>query len=431
MSRSARFAVACVCDEVTGQTHGDDSDPRHSRMQLGITNRSESSRPSGRYQTMLPNRSGSANGGCRQVDDWRFSAVGKSMGLEWVRKPSAAFALLTSAAGVPYVLQNTDVGPALSSLIGSVTAAVDDAGRTGEGSGREFGLQPVESLAGPNANVVTGSDNTLSSGNASGTLGSGRTQSSFPPAGNPSAAGLPPGRLTSSSPHQPDPAAVARRSSGEEQSSGVLPTGAEALGPWAMAASGAALTTAAPSPSTTLPPPSATAPDGQPATAPASWLPQLPQVIRFDINSRWVSQAFPRVQLVHSLTYYDGYQVAIDTGNTPYDIHGQLTYFFDSYDQLRRVTFSGQCGDPWLVVSTLSQHYRLQPEPALGGQLYLTRWNGQITNLLLIKPSSVLLAEDQRTRYQLLLEINRPAMPFRMSDEAMAIIEQAASRGRW
>ncbi len=347
------------------------------------------------------------------------------MGLAWVRKPSAAFALLSSAAGVPYVLQQTDVGPAVSSLIRSVTAAADNASRAVQGGGGDFGLQSVESVS---AAATGGGSGSLSS---PGATGNGRTQSAFPPANGGSTTNVPTGHLTSSSPAHSSATHLPPAHTAAGQQVAMQPTGTDTLGPWAMAASGAAMTAGSPAPVPQAPTPTPAPHSSPPPPAPSSWLPQLPQVIRFDINSRWVSQAFPRVQLVHSLADYDGYQVDIDTGNTPYDIHGQLTYFFDSYDQLRRITFSGKCGDPWLVVSTLAQHYRLQPEPALGGQLYLTRWNGQVTNLLLIKPSSVLLAEDQRTRYQLLLEINRPAMPLRMSDEAMAIIEQAAGRGRW
>lgn len=172
---------------------------------------------------------------------------------------------------------------------------------------------------------------------------------------------------------------------------------------------------------------------GQPAQ-PALTGPEisdLREVLRFDITPQWVPQHFARVSTVLAEMQFDGLRVPLVTGTEIGDIAGTLTYYFDRYQRLQRVNIHGLTGDPARVVQTLQQFYQLQQQPALGGGLYVVRWNGQATSVLHVAPAPVIYSTAEHSRYAVFLELNQPNIPYGLSSEAQAFLTSGQQTNRW
>lgn len=157
----------------------------------------------------------------------------------------------------------------------------------------------------------------------------------------------------------------------------------------------------------------------------------LQEVLRFDISPGWVLQRFPRVTTVLAETQLDGLRVPLITGTTPSDIAGTLTYSFDRYQRLQRLTVHGATGDPVRFVSELQQQYQMQQVPALGGVLYILKWNGQATSLVHIEPAPVIYADAPFSRFNIMIELNQAGLEYGLSREASQLIEAGKSVQRW
>jgi hypothetical protein len=155
------------------------------------------------------------------------------------------------------------------------------------------------------------------------------------------------------------------------------------------------------------------------------------EVLRFDITPAWVPQRFARVSTLLANLNLDGLRVPLVTGTQVGDLAGTLTYYFDRYQQVQRINIHGLTGDPARVVQTLQQYYKLQQEPALGGGLYLIKWNGQPTSVLHISPAPIIYANAEHSRYSVFLELNQPNIPYGLSTEARQLIEAGHQTNRW
>ncbi|MFO0940868.1 MAG: DUF6690 family protein [Pirellulales bacterium] len=92
----------------------------------------------------------------------------------------------------------------------------------------------------------------------------------------------------------------------------------------------------------------------------------LAEVLRFDVTPDWVMGRFPRVSTLLSETQLDGLRAPLITGSTPSDMAGTVTYYFDRFKQLKRVTVHATVGDPTRFVAELQRAYQLSQEPSLG-----------------------------------------------------------------
>ena len=108
---------------------------------------------------------------------------------------------------------------------------------------------------------------------------------------------------------------------------------------------------------------------------------ELTDVLRFDISPGWVMQRWPRVTTVAQSTLA-GLRVPLVTGTQIDDLAGSLTYYFDRTDQVQRISFQGLTGDDRKLVEIVTSGYGMQPEPALGGGMYVARWNAMPTSAL-------------------------------------------------
>lgn len=157
----------------------------------------------------------------------------------------------------------------------------------------------------------------------------------------------------------------------------------------------------------------------------------LAEVLRFDIPPSWVMQNFPTVNTGVGDMQLDGLRVPLITGTRPDDLVGTLTYYFDQFQRVQRITLHAVTGDPTRIGSEIQRNYRLQQQPALGGGLYTTTWNGTPTSILHITPATVITAEQQNARFTVFLEINQPGLQYGLSTQSQALIQSGKKMNRW
>lgn len=157
----------------------------------------------------------------------------------------------------------------------------------------------------------------------------------------------------------------------------------------------------------------------------------LGEVLRFDITPTWVMNRFPRVSTVLAETQLDALRVPLVTGTSPSDLAGTLTYYFDSYKRLQRVSLHGVTGEPTRFVAELQRVYQMQQEPSLGGGLYLLKWNGQAASVLHIAPAPVIYSDAPYSRFNVFLELNQAGLAYGLSREARGLIEAGKQTQRW
>lgn len=157
----------------------------------------------------------------------------------------------------------------------------------------------------------------------------------------------------------------------------------------------------------------------------------LRNVIRFDVTPDFVYRNFTRVTTVLSDLSYDGLRVPLVSGTQSYDVAGSLTYYFDNNKTIRRIQFQGVTGDANPLVQLMIQHYRLNPERSLGGQLLTMRWNNRVTSFMHVAPAPVVTAQQPNARFAFFMEINKPSEHYGLSQEAALMLGQAQAAERW
>ncbi|MEZ6135746.1 MAG: DUF6690 family protein [Pirellulaceae bacterium] len=157
----------------------------------------------------------------------------------------------------------------------------------------------------------------------------------------------------------------------------------------------------------------------------------LREVLRFDVSPEWVMNRFPRVSTVLADMQLDGLRAPLVTGTTPTDLAGTLTYYFDHYKRLQRVTLHAVTGEPSRFVAELQQVYQLQQEPSLGGGLYLLKWNGRAASVLHVAPAPVIYGDAPYSRFNVFLELNQPGLEYGLSPAAQQLIDAGNQTQRW
>ena len=155
------------------------------------------------------------------------------------------------------------------------------------------------------------------------------------------------------------------------------------------------------------------------------------EILRFDIAPNWVAARWPRVTATTAELGLEGMRVPAVTGINLDDLAGSLTYYFNQYHQLQRLTFEGYTGDERKLVGLVTKHYGLQQEPTLDAGMYVARWNGQPSSILRIARAPIMTHDSPHSRLHFLLELNRPSMDYGLSDQARALIERDRNSRRW
>jgi len=157
----------------------------------------------------------------------------------------------------------------------------------------------------------------------------------------------------------------------------------------------------------------------------------LRQFVRFDVTPGWVTSNFPRVSTVLANVQMDGLRVPVVTGTGSTDFAGTVDYYFDRVQQVRRIVLEGYCGDPAGLSATLLQFYGLQPEPSLGGHLYVSRWNNRVTSLSMFQPAPIMTANDPYSRFSVYIELNQPSAEYGLSEKSEQILQNSWQNLRW
>ena len=141
-------------------------------------------------------------------------------------------------------------------------------------------------------------------------------------------------------------------------------------------------------------------------------------------------QRWPRVTTVAQSTLA-GLRVPLVTGTQIDDLAGSLTYYFDRTDQVQRISFQGLTGDDRKLVEIITSAFGLHPEPALGGGMYVARWNATPTSALRVTYAPVVRSDRPHNRLQVLLEINRPDLQYGLSPEFEQLLMHDRGINRW
>jgi hypothetical protein len=157
----------------------------------------------------------------------------------------------------------------------------------------------------------------------------------------------------------------------------------------------------------------------------------LGEILRFDISPQWVAARWPRVTATLAEQGLEGLRVPVVTGTNLDDLAGSLTYYFNRFHQLQRLTFEGYTGDERKLVSVVTQHYGLKPEPTLDAGMYLARWNNVPSSLLRITRAPIMTHDSPHSQLLVLLELNRPSMDYGLSAQAQLVLERDRDSQRW
>lgn len=148
-----------------------------------------------------------------------------------------------------------------------------------------------------------------------------------------------------------------------------------------------------------------------PVTAAGPPIHPMPEVFRFDISPRWIADHWPRVSTALAQLQLQGYRVPLVTGPAEDDLAGSLTYYFNPWQQLQRITFVGTTGDVRRLVTFMTSQYgfarRLTNDP--GQFLYeVPSADGAPRGILWIRHFPVLKTDQPRQRYEVNLTLDRP-----------------------
>ncbi|HVX59329.1 MAG TPA: DUF6690 family protein [Pirellulales bacterium] len=136
----------------------------------------------------------------------------------------------------------------------------------------------------------------------------------------------------------------------------------------------------------------------------------MEEAFRLNLTTAWVLGHWPRVSAALADVDLQGYRTPLITGTQIDDLAGSLTYYFNKRQRVQRITFFGTTGDTRRLVSLLALRHgfvrELNVDPSLF--LYRVRENRKVISELRIKPSSIVRADEPRTRFEVALLIERP-----------------------
>jgi hypothetical protein len=122
-------------------------------------------------------------------------------------------------------------------------------------------------------------------------------------------------------------------------------------------------------------------------------------------------QRWPRVSTGLPYLQLQGYRVPLVSGTSLRDVAGSLTYYFNTAQQVERITLRGATGDPSALVAILAGRYhfarRLTNDP--GVVLYETvDSSNQPAGSLKIRSAKVIKANQPYSRFEVELVMDRP-----------------------
>jgi len=132
--------------------------------------------------------------------------------------------------------------------------------------------------------------------------------------------------------------------------------------------------------------------------------------LQWKITPAWIMSTWPRVTTHLSELESQGYRVTLISGTTPTDVAGALTYYFDSKQVLRKITFNGTTGDARRLVQFLAATHRFErrllEDPSV--YLYQVEQDRRALSELRIKTAPIVRAGGELSRFEAALVMRRP-----------------------
>ncbi len=137
----------------------------------------------------------------------------------------------------------------------------------------------------------------------------------------------------------------------------------------------------------------------------------LDEVFRFDIAPADVLRRWPRVSTELPYLQLHGYRVPLVSGTDPTSLAGALTYYFNSAQQVQRITFRGTTGDPRALIMLLTNryHYARRPNNDPSRLVYeASNSFRQLIGQVIIRSAPIVRQNDPLKRYDVDLTMDRP-----------------------
>ena len=154
----------------------------------------------------------------------------------------------------------------------------------------------------------------------------------------------------------------------------------------------------------------------------------LRDVFRLDVTPQWVSQNWDRISSIEGSDGLRALRVAFVSGTNQSDLHGCLTYGFDSRARLQRISFQGWTGDPNQIISLVTQNFGLESRKSTIAGCYVARSWGKDIGVLLLKHPPVVRAEMPQQRMAVALEILNPSSNYQLGNETRQFLDDAIGR---
>ena len=134
----------------------------------------------------------------------------------------------------------------------------------------------------------------------------------------------------------------------------------------------------------------------------------LKGIFRFDIYPNWVKSQWPRVSNTPGELQLEGMRVPLVTGQTPGDLTGSLTYYFDDRHQVQRICFQGWTGDASRLVQLLTEDFNFKTQTTSQAGMYTKRKWGRVHSLLRLDHLPMVRRDDPQKQMFVYLELNHP-----------------------
>lgn len=146
----------------------------------------------------------------------------------------------------------------------------------------------------------------------------------------------------------------------------------------------------------------------------------LEEVLRFDWTPAEIAEKWPRVSAAMPELDLQGYRTPILTGHELDDFAGSMTFYFDTFGTLRKITFSGTTGDFRKLSDHLRTCYNFTEQQTNTPGVYLFEQapkdlsrralqRFEVKSYLWIRPAQILVEDKPMSRFDLKLVLERPS----------------------
>lgn len=167
----------------------------------------------------------------------------------------------------------------------------------------------------------------------------------------------------------------------------------------------------------------ATTPPGDSVTEPVYYaFLSFDEFLRFDVTPDWIKNRWSRVSTFAAEDNLTAMRVALVSGPRPQDIHGSLTYFVDSNQQVQRIGFRGRTGDASNLVN-FAQQQGFKRQKSNGAGLFIKKSWGRNRGALRLDHPPVTQQELPNEKLLVLFEMTNPNSSFKVSQNTQNILD--------